>query len=238
MSVAAYQDVFCRMVASATYRDQVLMRPDEALAGLDLSERERRRLLAIAAQPGMRVNTAIHRANRLTPLNQTLPFTCFLLGEDLGPLLDRYWLENTTENLQVPAECERFGKFLEGRLRAGEISSPYVAEVLAFERACTSLRFFVETSEPRRITSAPNQGGGLPPRVRLVHFRHDPVPLLETLSQLEPPPSDIPEGSFELVIDCRTGEPEFRLLDADAVAAMRERGWILSFAYGSSPLGP
>lgn len=92
MSVATYQDVFCRMVASAAYRDHVLVEPDVALAGLDLSDRERRRLLAIAAQPGMRVNTAIHRANRLTPLDQTLPFTCFLLGDELGPLVDRYWL--------------------------------------------------------------------------------------------------------------------------------------------------
>ena len=226
MSVATYQDVFCRMVASAAYRDHVLVEPDDALAGLDLSDRERRRLLAIAAQPGMRVNTAIHRANRLTPLDQTLPFTCLLLGDELGPLVDRYWLENTTENLQLPAECERFGRFLEDRLGDGEISSPYVAEVLAFERACTELRFLVAADEHHRPDGAPDRRGGLPPRVRVVCFRHDPVRLLETLSKLEPPPGDLAEGTFHLVIDCRTGDPEFRLLDANGTAALRERGLI------------
>jgi len=223
VSAAAYQDVFCRMVASAAYREYVLAQPDDALAGLDLTERERRRLLAIAEQPGMRVNTAIHRANRLTPLDQTLPFTCFLLGDELGPLVDRYWLENTTENLQLPAECERFGKFLQDRLREGLVSNPYVAEVLAFERACTELRFSVE-SAPAATRPAPRTG--LPPRVRVVRFDHDPVPLLESLSQLAPPPPDIASGAFHLVIDCRTGDPEFRLLDADGAAALRDRGLI------------
>ena len=225
MSVGTYQDVFCRMVASAAYRDHVLVQPDVALAGLDLNDRERRRLLAIAAQPGMRVNTAIHRANRLTPIDQTLPFTCFLLGDELGPLVDRYWLENTTENLQLPAECERFGRFLEERLRAGEISNPYVAEVLAFERACTELRFLVAADDPR-LDGAADRRGGLPPRVRIVRFRHDPVPLLERLSKLEPPPGDLAEGTFHLVIDCRTADPEFRLLDANGTAALLERGLI------------
>jgi hypothetical protein len=225
VSVATYQEVFCRMVASAAYRDRVLAQPDVALAGLDLSDRERRRVLAIAAQPGMRVNTAIHRANRLTPLDQTLPFTCFLLGDALGPLVDRYWQEHTTENLQLPAECERFAKFLEDRLRAGEIASPYVAEVLAFERACTELRFRVaDDQESPNVES--DRREGLPPRVRVVRFRHDPVRLLDTLSELRAPPGDLAEGAFHLVIDCRTGDPEFRLLDADGVAALRERGLI------------
>lgn len=223
MSAAAYQDVFCRMVASAAYREYVIAQPDVALAGLELTERERRRLLAIAAQKGMRVNTAIHRSNRLTPLDQTLPFTCLLLGDELGPLVDRYWFENTTENLQLPAECERFGQFLEERLREGTISNPYVAEVLAFERACMQLRFSVDgaaTGDPA------GRRTGLPPRVRVVRFDHDPVPLLETLGQLKSPPFDIARGAFHLVIDCRTGEPEFRLLDADGTAALKARGLI------------
>jgi hypothetical protein len=62
--------------------------------------------------------------------------------------------------------------------------------------------------------------------MRVVRFRHDPVLLLETLSRLEPPPGDLAEGAFHLVIDCRTGDTEFRLLDADGAAALRERGLI------------
>jgi hypothetical protein len=78
----------------------------------------------------MRVNTAIHRANRLTPLDQTLPFTCQLLGERLADLLDRSWTGNLTENLQVPAECERFAVFLQREIDAGEIVDPYLEDVL------------------------------------------------------------------------------------------------------------
>src|SRR2546425_6314789 len=112
MSLGVYQEIFCRMVASPGFRDRVLEGPGQALNGLDLTERERQRLLAVAAQPGMLVNSAIHRANRLSPLDQALPLTCFLLGERLRGLLERYWSENPTENLQIPAECERFAAFL------------------------------------------------------------------------------------------------------------------------------
>src|SRR5712691_8587048 len=159
MTLDVYQQVFCRMVASPAFRDRVLERPAEELNGLDLTERERQRLLAIAAQPGMRVNTAIHRANRLSPLDQAVPFTCFLLGERLPGLLERYWAENPTENLQTPAECERFAAFLDGELQAGRIEDPYLEEVLLFERTCTQLRFFTE-EELRRLAPA---GDDLPP---------------------------------------------------------------------------
>src|SRR5262245_33601395 len=114
MSLDVYQETFCRMVASPAFRERIVQHPTEALSSLELTTRERNRLLAIAAQPGMRVNTAIHRANRLSPLDQTVPFTCFLLGEQLPAILERYWFENPTENLQLPAECERFAAFLKG----------------------------------------------------------------------------------------------------------------------------
>ena len=112
MSLEVYQETFCRMVAMPAFRERIVQDPMEALHGLELTPRERRRLLTIAAQPGMRVNTAIHRANRLTPLDQTMPFSCFLLGDQLAALVERYWLENPTENLQLPAECDRFAAFL------------------------------------------------------------------------------------------------------------------------------
>lgn len=208
------------MVASPAYRESLVQRPDEILAGLDLSDRERRRLLAIAVQPGMRVNTAIHRANRLTPIDQTLPFTCVLLGDRLADLVDRYWTEHLTENLQVPAECERFAMFLQAEMDAGNLLDPYLAEVLAFERVCTELRFYTG-NELKRRAGAP---AGLPPLVRIVRFLHDPVPLLEALGNLRRPPDGLEEGAFHLVVDCRTGEPEFRLLDDGGVETLRSRG--------------
>ena len=215
MALQVYQEIFCKMVAAPAFRDRVLERSGEYLKGLDLTDRERRRLLAIAAQPGMRVNTAIHRANRITPLDHSVPFTLFLLGERLRDLLQRYWLENPTENLQIPAECERFAAFLEGEIQAGRLVVPYLEEVLAFERACTELKFFTE-EELERLNPAADD---LPPLVKIVTFHHDPVPLLETLANGQTP-ADVSEGQFHLLIDCRTGEPDFRLIDADALKAI------------------
>ena len=217
MSLAVYQEIFCRMVASTGFRERVLERPEEVFNGLDLSERERRRLLTLAADPGMRVNTAIHRANRLTPLDQTLPFTCFLLGERLRAVVERYWTENPSENLQSPVECERFAAFLTRDMQAGRIDDPYLEEVLAFERICTQLRFYTE-DELREMGSP---GEGLPPLVRIVAFRHDPEKLLEALMNTELPSEELPAGEFHLLIDCRSGEADFRLLDTDGVAALR-----------------
>ena len=216
MALEVYQEIFCKMVAAPGLRERVLEPSGEYLNGLDLTDRERRRLLAIAAQPGMRVNTAIHRANRITPLDHSVPFTLFLLGERLRDVLQNYWLENPTENLQIPAECERFAAFLEGEIKASRIVDPYLEEVLAFERVCTELKFFTE-EELRLVNPIAND---LPPLVQIVHFRHDPVPLLEALANAEMPAADIVEGEFHLLIDCRTGEPDFRLIDEEALKAI------------------
>jgi hypothetical protein len=218
MALEVYQEIFCRMVASLAFRERVLQRPDEVLNGLDLTERERRRLLTIAADPGMRVNTAIHRANRLSPLDQTLPFTCLLLGKRLPALLERYWSENPSENLQNPVECERFAAFLTGELQAGRFADPYLDEVLEFERTCTELRYFTEAELCQVVSS----GDHLPALLRIVRFRHDPVRLLESLANRDMPPADLTAGEFHLLIDCRSGEPDFRLLDAEGVAALRQ----------------
>jgi hypothetical protein len=218
MSLEVYQETFCRMVAMPAFRERIVQHPIEALDGLELTPRERQRLIAIAAQPGMRVNTAIHRANRLTPLDQTMPFTCFLLGDQLAALVERYWLENPTENLQLPAECERFAGFLKREIQDDRITMPYLEEVLVFESVCTELRFF--TGEELRNRHLSNDG--LPDLVRIVNFRHDPVQLLEALANLQQPPADLPTSEFHLLIDYRSEEPEFSLLDAGGLAAIRQ----------------
>ena len=205
------------MVALPAFRERIAQQPGEALNGLELTPRERKRLLAIAAQPGMRVNTAIHRANRLAPLDQTLPFSCFLAGEQLPSLLERYWLENPTENLQLPVECERFAAFLKSEIRNARVVNPYLEEVLEFERVCTALRFFTEPELRQRDSG----NDGLPELVRIVQFRHDPVPLLEALTNGQLPPVDLPTGEFHLLIDCRSEETDFRLIDAEGLAAIR-----------------
>lgn len=216
VALDAYQEIFCRMIASADYRTRLIEHPQSIYNNHALTEREQRRLSALAAHPGMRVNTAIHRANRLTPLDQTLPFTCFLIGDRLGPLLDRYWAANPTENLQLPTECARFADFLEQEMNGGRLVAPFVAEVLAFERTCTELRFFSEQELVRRTGAH----GRLPAQVRILRFQHDPEQLLEALSELKSPSSELEEGEFYLAIDARTGDPVFRVLDGKTAAAL------------------
>ncbi len=216
MALAVYQEVLCRMVADSEYRALIAANPLETLQALDLTGLERLRLSTIARHRGLAVSGAIHRANRLLPLDHTLPFTCFLLGTQLRNLVDRYWKEHPAENLQLPAECERFGQYLAAAITAGRATGPYLAEVLAFERAATELRFFADDGGPRRD---PRNSMS---RVRVVPFHHHPVPLLEALSQRHLPPPDLETGDFQLLIDCRSGEPEFRLLDGDAAAALQQ----------------
>ncbi len=215
MALDAYQEIFCRMTASTDYRSRLLDDPDSLFGIYDLTACEQRRLLAMARHPGMHVNTAIHRANRLTPLDQTLPFTCVLLGDRLGPILDCYWAMHPTENLQLPAECARFADFLEMELAAKRVIDPYLEEVLAFERSCTELRFFTEDE----LKSSLAKSETIPARIRIVRFRHNPEQLLEALLKLESPPL-LEEGDYYLAIDARSGNPVFRMLDPKAVASL------------------
>lgn len=205
------------MVASSEYCALVRLHPEKALTGNELSDLERRRLISIANQRGMRVNTAIHRANRLASIAQTLPFTCFLISECRQEIFDRYWAAHPTENLQLPVESERFAKFLIEEIEEGRIEHPYLGEVVAFERICTKLRFYTESElEAQGWTQK-----GMPALVRVVCFRHDPVALLNALSESRIPPN-VETGDFHLAIDFRTGDADFRLLDDKGIAALRE----------------
>ena len=233
MSLDVYQEVFCRMVASLAFRERVVERPDEVLNDLDLTERERRRLLAIASDPGMRVNTAIHRANRISPLDHTLPFTCFLLGPRLHVLFERYWSENPSENLQSPVECERFAAFLKGELESGRLVDPYVADVLEFERTCTELRFFTE----EELREAASLREGLSPLVRIVAFRHDPVGCWSRSRTVRCRPPTYLRGSFICLSTAAQGRRSFaclmtRVWRRSLSWRSRERPWIDEQEFG------
>jgi hypothetical protein len=216
LSLEAYQYVLCRMVASSEFRTLVQRRPTETFLGLELTERERTRLVSIANQSGMRVNTAIHRANRLATVAQTMPLTCFLISTRMQEVFDRYWSANPTESLQLPVECERFATFLERELQSGRIEDPYLGEIVSFERACTKLRFYT-ASELKEYRLSDE---GLPVLVSIVHFRHDPIALLNSLSEVRIP-AQIETGDFHLAIDWRSGEPDFRLLDGAGLRSLR-----------------
>src|ERR1051326_2171080 len=83
MTMEAFQRAMCDLVASPDLCIALLESPEEVLGRYDLSERDRRRLVEVVQQPGMFVNCSLYRANRLSPIYNLVPRTCFLLGDAL-----------------------------------------------------------------------------------------------------------------------------------------------------------
>jgi len=220
VSLLDFQRALADMVASPELALRVRGGDDTALARYELTERERRRLATVAAQPGMEVNCTLYRTNRLSPVVMLLPYTCFVLGGRMGSLADRFWSESRTD-LQFRSEIDRFAAFLRERLESGELVEPLLEEVLAFELATNELRFL-----PRRRILAhlePVNGSlvQLHPLVRLVPFRHHPENLLRRLAATEPLPYELEEGDFLLVLIAGSDELDVRRVDGSLADLLR-----------------
>jgi hypothetical protein len=187
VTLLAYQQALCDLVASPELCLRV--RSDTAtLDAYDLSDRERRRLSAVVAQPGMSTSCTLYRVNRITPLYSYLPLTCTLLGDDLIVEAERYWSQGKPGDLQFGPETQRFARFLRERFAAGALASPYVGEVLELELAANALRW-----------------GADPPR-RMVRFAHDPEPLLAALADVRAPEPDLQDGDYLVELEVVGGE--------------------------------
>ena len=219
MSLADFQRALADMVAAPDLALAVRNGAAGALDGYDLSARERSRLETVAAQPGMDVSCTLYRSNRLVPIALLLPYTCFVLGERIRDVAVAFWSTSPTD-LQFAGEVDRFAAFLRERLRSEELDEPLLEELLDYELATKELRFLPR----RRLAEDSANGEGalvLHPLVRLVHFRHDPAVLLARLAANEPPPYDLDEGDFPVLLVARGDELEARVLDP-ALAALLE----------------
>ncbi len=194
MTLLAYQRALSRMIASPTFCLAVRADAEAALADYDLTERELRRLAAVAFQPGMSTSCTLYRVNRITPIATYLPLTSFLLGDGLIAEAELFWDEGTPSDLQFGPETERFGRFLERRVAAGELTDPYLGEILAFELAVNRVR-----------VARPGE-----PLAETVIFHHEPLPLLDALADRRRPESPPAEGVFELIVDASAGEIALR----------------------------
>jgi len=212
VSLLGFQQALADMVATPSL--VVAVRGGElgALEAYDLTPRERRRLEVVAAQPGMEVNCTLYRTNRLTPIAMLLPHTCFVLGDRLTWVAERFWDSHLTE-LQFRTEVERFAAFLQDLIRSGELDEPLLEEILAFELAANELRFLPRRQLAEAARSATGPGLRLHPLVRLVRFRHDPYALLERLAATERPPYELEEGEFALVLIAGPDELDVRVVD-------------------------
>jgi len=147
------------------------------LADYDLTERERRRLLAIVRQPGISVSCTLARGNRLEVIAGVFPMTCVLLEPVLRQVLDELWADHRPTNYQLAGEDAAFARLVSRKLAAGDLAIEYLDEVFAYERACQEMAYKVRTlDDPDAVAET------------MVEFQHPPDELLPPLSRLTAPP--------------------------------------------------
>jgi len=100
-----------------------------------LTERERRRLVAIVEHPGMACSCMVYRANRLAPLALNIPQTCRALGKKLRSVVSEYWATFPEGNVHFFIEADRFCRFLKAKLAEGLSLPDEVGPILQRESA-------------------------------------------------------------------------------------------------------
>jgi hypothetical protein len=194
VTLEAFQQALCDLVASPNLVRRLRDDPESVLADYELSERERHRLITVAGQPGMAASCSLYRMNRVTPLYTYLRLTCHALGDALRAELDRFW-EQQPPHAQYEREVGRFADFLRSRVSAGAVPQ-LVEEVLDLELAVNSLRY------PQRdgAWSPATASDALPvsrlhvsPDVRVARLRREPLALLSALDT-RAPLDDVPRG--------------------------------------------
>ena len=210
----------CDLVASPDLCMVLRESPDEVLARYELTARDRRRLVDVVQQRGMAVNCSLYRANRLSPIYNLMPHTCFLLGNGLMDEAIEFWKDFEETRLQFNEEVQKFGDFLRKRIELGLLQDPVIPEVLEYELALNEFRFsqrleILSRLQNREPASDPSNRIALHPLVRILLFTHEPDRLLQLLNERQPPPYELPEGEFWLLLDGKNEELESKRIDSD-----------------------
>lgn len=214
----AFQQAMCDLVASPELCIALIESPEEVLGRYDLSERDRRRLVEVVQQPGMLVNCSLYRANRLSPIYNLVPHTCFLLGNALLDEATEFWKDFKETRLQFHEEVKRFGDFLRQRVEMGALQNPMLAEVLEYELALNEFRYnprldVLARLEQNTTVASESKRVQLHPLIRVLLFRHEPRQLLEFLDERRSPPYELAQGEFWVLLDGKGEEVEIKLID-------------------------
>jgi hypothetical protein len=181
MSLQDFQRALSDLVMSPGLRTRVAEQPESGLAAYELSERERRRLAAVARDPGLRTGMLLHRGFRLSMLSNTIPRTCRLLGPSgLKALVHAYWSDHPPQSMLYVQEAGRFADYAFARLADGTYEHPFLREVLETEMAVLILGKGSGAWEPPARAAVPERPR-LHPLCRVVAFRHDPDAVLQAL---------------------------------------------------------
>jgi hypothetical protein len=215
MTMEAFQRAMCDLIASPDLCIALVESPEEVLGRYELSDRDRLRLMEVVQQPGMLVNCSLYRANRLSPIYNLVPHTCFLLGNALLDEATEFWKDFKETRLQFHEEVQRFGAFLRRRVEMGVLQNRMLAEVLDYELALNEFRYTPRLEVLARLESIVTESESvqLHPLIRVLLFRHEPRRLLEFLDERRPPPYELAEGEFWLLLDGKDEEVEIKLID-------------------------
>jgi len=212
MSLPDFQRALSDLVMSPAFRTRVAEEPEAELAAYELSERERRRLAAVARDPGLRTGMLLHRAFRLSMLSNTVPRTCAALGPSgLKTLVHAYWSEHPSQSMLYVKEAQRFADYAFARLAAGTYEHPFLREVLEAELAILVLGKGRGAWEPpapgaARLPERPR----VHPLCRAVAFRHDPGALFQALDAGLSPAGLAEEEHYLLLTAAGGGRVEMR----------------------------
>jgi hypothetical protein len=168
MSLEAFQKALARLVVDPDFRDAVREGGEPAP---ELTDRERARLGAIAADAGMDITRTLHKGFRYGKIRSLLPLTCTLLGSkrlaaELGP----FWRARPCRGFYYIEEALDFCAHLESRM-GSDLRCKYLPEVLAYERTV------LEIQAPVVGQAAVGEGAEW-----TVPFEHDPQVLLRRLA--------------------------------------------------------
>jgi len=170
MSLAEFQRALGDLIASPQHSAEVAARPQQALHGYTLTQRERRRLWVMASDARMRMNCTLYRINRIIPIHSVLPRTCRRLGESLGGVLDAYFADEPDSTLQYLLEAHRFAHWLLAHPPLIDFSLDALRDLLTFELACHHVMI-----APRQAPDTSEDD----PRLCLVTLHHDIGSLLD-----------------------------------------------------------
>lgn len=148
----------------------------------ELTDRERRRLLAIAEHGGLETARVIHRFFRANALMEALPLSlqAFAPGQ-IKPLLAAFWREHAPTSIYNHSESAAFAAFVLARIDAGELEAPVLADLLRYERAEIELRTGRggQQAHGREQLEDPwREAPIVRPELRVVAMEHDPGELL------------------------------------------------------------
>lgn len=205
MSLQAFQQAIVELTLAPRRVRQLRQGDLSALDKYDLTERERKRILHAAGQPGMELNCTIARGNRFEPVAELFPMTCTLLKPVLRELLDEVWEDAPPTNYQFAGEDEAFITAVRRKLAAGELAIEYLDEVFAYESRCAELaRRMGGVRAPDKESEA------------IIEFRHPPDLLLPPLSEFKLPPAGLPTGTYRARLILRGEQFDVEMISAIA----------------------